>query len=59
MKVAVAKGLISWIAKIFLQNVRYRHKKTNIKIPKYKLAYKDSYHEIFLSVISKKYIPPK
>ena len=48
MKVAVAKGLISWITKIFLQNVRYRHKKTDIKIPKYKLAYKDSYHEIFL-----------
>ena len=44
---ALTKGSMSWNRKIFLQNLRYRHNQ-NIEIPKYKLAYKDFYHEIFL-----------
>ena len=32
------KGITLWSIKIFLQNLRYKHKK-NIKTPKWKLAY--------------------
>ena len=43
------KGLTSSNPEIFLQSSCYRHKQ-NIKIPKYKLAYKNFYHEICLFV---------
>ena len=52
-------GLASWDTKIFLQSSRYKHKQ-NIKIPKYKFAYKKFYHKVCLfSHQSKKYMPPK
>ena len=43
-----------WSTKVFLENLRYRHKQ-NIKIPKYRLAYM----RYFFSVISLKHIPTK
>ena len=49
----------SWNTKIFLQSLRYKHKQ-NIKVPKYKVAYKNFYHEIcFFQSSVKKYVPPK
>ena len=61
--IVLTKGteiLTSWNTKLFFQSSRYRLKQ-KIKIPKYKLAYKNLYHEMCMSFQSsnKKYILPK